>query len=434
MEQIVKQPTTAGSASIEAALGLDPKGLRRRRARRRWYILLVALAVAALVLAGGYFWPGQAGSEIAYTTVPAERADITVEVSATGTLQPLTQVDVSSELSGVVRTVAVEENERVAKGQVLAELDKTRLAAQVERAAASVKAAEARVRDAETTLGEAERALARATSLQSRGMLADQALEAAVAARDRAESAVASAKADLAVANADLKLQQTELSKTAIYAPIDGIVLTREVDPGQTVASSLQAPVLFVIAENLERMQLEAAIDEADIGAVAKGQRARFTVDAFPDRRFDAEISDIAYASVTTDGVVTYEAKLAVDNDELLLRPGMTATVDVVAREARGVLTVPAAALRYRPALPEQAGGQGFSLQRLFMPRFPRRNAASRQPAVAADGTRTLYVLRDGAPQPVQVRTGVTDGDRTEILSGLEAGDLVITGSTEPRE
>ena len=149
---------------------------------------------------------------------------------------------------------------------------------------------------------------------------------------------------------AELKQRQTDVEKSTIYAPIDGIVLTRSVDPGQTVASSLQAPILFVIAADLKSMELKAAIDEADIGGVARGQKARFTVDAFPDRSFDASIRDISFASVTTEGVVTYDARLDVDNAELLLRPGMTATVQVVTREAKDVITVPAAALPLPPA------------------------------------------------------------------------------------
>ena len=216
--------------------------------------------------------------------MPAEKGGLTVTVSATGTLQPLTQVDISSELSGVVRTVAVNENDLVHKGDVLAELDTTRLGAQVERAEASAKAAAARVDDARTTLKETEQALARQQQLSKRGMVADQALETATAARDRADSAVEIAEANLAIAEAELKQRQTDIEKSTIYAPIDGIVLTRSVDPGQTVASSLQAPILFVIAADLKSMELKAAIDEADIGGVAPGQKARFTVDAFPDR------------------------------------------------------------------------------------------------------------------------------------------------------
>jgi HlyD family secretion protein len=202
------------------------------------------------------------------------------------------------------------------------------------------------------------------------------------------------------------------------------MVLTRSVDPGQTVASSLQAPVLFVIAADLSKMELKAAVDEADIGGVKQGQSARFTVDAFPDRTFDADIRDIAYASVETDGVVTYDARLDVDNAELLLRPGMTATVSIITRQSENVLTVPSAAFRYRPAA--QTGSSRFSLENLFRPPMMRQARDTR--AQRTDGSRPLYVLRDGAAEMVYVKTGATDGDRTEILSGLQAGDQVILG------
>jgi len=431
MDQIVTRPRTEPAAArkvetpdVAAALRLDARG----RGRRRRWPYAAALAVLAIgAAAAAYAYTGRSSQAVAYATVSAERGDLTVEVSATGNLQPLTKVDISSELSGVVRSVAVQENQRVRAGDVLAELDKTRLSAQVERGEASVEAARARVTDAQTTQRETEKALARAEQLARRGMTTDQALETATAARDRAASAVAIAEANLAIAVAELKLQQADLERSTIYAPIDGIVLTRSVDPGQTVASSLQAPVLFVIAAQLENMELIAAIDEADIGAVKTGQKAVFTVDAFPDRDFDAEIRDIAYASVTTEGVVTYDARLGVDNAELLLRPGMTATVSVVTREAKDVITVPSAAFRYRP--PATAPRSSWSLQSLFMPRLPR-SGGQRATTVSADGTRTLYVLKDGQPAPVKVKTGSTDGERTEILSGLEAGDLVVTGTT----
>lgn len=428
MDQIVNRPEAEARRSIEAELGLDrsaPAGKNRRR---------LAFVAAALLLAAAataaYFRAGDTGAQPAYATAPAETGDLVVEVSATGTLQPLIQVDISSELSGVVREVTVGENQEVAKGDVLAVLDTARLSAQVERAEASAKAAEAKVADTRITLAETEQALARAEQLSSRGMVADQALETARAARDRAVSAVAMAEANLAIAVAELKLQQADLQKSTIYAPIDGIVLTRSVDPGQTVASSLQAPVLFVIAADLKKMELKAAIDEADIGTVQPGQAACFTVDAFPDRRFDADIRDIAFASVTTEGVVTYDARLDVDNAQLLLRPGMTATVSVITREASGVLTVPSAAFRYRP--PPENASRGWSLENLFMPRM-RRGDRQRQRSSASDGERTLYVLKDGAPEPVKVRTGSTDGERTEILSGLSAGDLVVTGTADRR-
>ncbi len=419
MDQIVARTRPPASPDIAASLALGERRPARRRSR--WIALFILLA--GLAAAGWWSWSRQGSvPEPAYVTAPVERADITVQVTATGTLQPVTQVDVSSEQSGVVRTVEVNENQWVARGDVLLTLDTTRLAAQVERAEASVAAARSKVDDARVTLRETDQTLARSASLSSRGMVADQVLETSTAARDRAASAVTSAEANLAIAEADLKLQRADLAKSTIYAPIDGVVLTRAVDPGQTVASSFSAPVLLVIAADLASMQLEAAIDEADIGTVEKGQKARFTVDAFPGRAFDAEIRDIAFAAVTTDGVVTYKAKLAVSNEELLLRPGMTATVAVVTKEAKDVVSVPSEAFRFRPAPIQRS--RGFSLQNLFMPQ-PQRNrgAPTAQPA---DGSRTVYVLRDDAPAAVRVRTGATDGRRTEILSGLEPGDQVI--------
>lgn len=430
LDQLVNRQDQASTPSIETALGLDGNGRTTRR-RKGWLWLILAVIVVALAYAA-FSWLGTPSERIVYTSQPAEVGDITVEVSATGNLQPLTQVDISSELSGVVRSVAVVENQQVRKGDVLAALDTTRLSAQIERAQASAKAAAAKVEDTRTTLSQNAQALTRAQELTRRGMATTQALEAATAERDRAQSALDMAEANLAIAEADLKLQQADLAKSSIYAPIDGVVLTRSVNPGQTVASSMQAPVLFVLAADLSKMELKAAVDEADIGTVAKGQHARFTVDAFPDRSFDASIRDIAYASVTTDGVVTYNAWLDVDNDELLLRPGMTATVSIVTREAKDVLTVPATAFRYRPT--PAARNSGFSLQNVFLGRPSRGPTDRSRPAsTPADGSRTLYVLKDGAPVAVRVKTGATDGDRTEIVSGLNAGDQVITASNSSR-
>lgn len=436
MDQIAGRPQGSSlettTPPIADALGLN----RHARKRRRWPFAVALLMACAAV--GFYMYFSQPSTpQVTYRTAPAERGALTVRVSATGTLAPLTQVDVSTELSGVVRSVAVQENQRVASGDVLAVLDTSRIEAQIERAEANVAATAARVLDAQVTLNETRQALTRAEQLSSRGMVADQTLETAKAAFDRADSAVAIAQANQAVAEAEVKLQQADLANSTIYAPIDGIVLTRSLNPGQTVSASTQAPVLFVIAENLERMELKAAIDEADIGQVAQGQPARFTVDAFPSRRFDAAISDIAYASVVTEGVVTYEARLAVDNDELLLRPGMTATVDIVTREDDGVLLVPASAFRFSPAV-ERPVSSGFGLQALFSP--PRmgmgrggRGGGAREGARgnADPSQRTLYVMEDGAPQAVRVTTGSTAGDRIEIVDGLEEGAQIVLGAQE---
>jgi HlyD family secretion protein len=430
MDQRIERPTAPPphpelAPSPELALGL---GTSRRKSRRGRWLASLALLGALSVGWYGYTAYGAEPPTVAYRTVPAEQGALTVQVSATGTLQPLTQVDISSELSGVIRNVTVRENEEVRKDQVLAELDTTRLTAQVERAQAGVMAAQAQVSDAQTTLRESSANLTRAQSLARRGQVAPQALETATATRDRAQSSVQIAQANLAVAEADLKLQQADLAKTKIYAPIDGLVLTRSVDPGQTVAASMQAPILFVVAEDLKRMELKATIDEADIGTIAKNQKANFTVDAFPDRSFTAAIRDIAYASATTEGVVTYEARLDVDNADMQLRPGMTATASIITREASDVLTVPNAAFRFAP--PAANGGSSFSLRNLFSPGPPRgmRGGRSGRRGAGGEEGRPLYVLRNGVAEEVRVEIGATDGERTEIKSGLEAGDQVILG------
>lgn len=429
MDQTVKRPEAEEASAIRASLNLDTPGTARQRRRGWLYAVLAVLVIAAAF--GGWRWYAGTPVRIDYTTQPAARADLTVQVSATGTLQPLTQVDISSELSGIVRSVTVEENQQVKKGDVLASLDTLKLEVQIERAKASAKAATAAVETAQVTLRESEQSLSRTSELTRRGMATQQALDTAQAARDRAKAALDSAEASLAIANADLKAQQTDLAKSTIYAPIDGIVLTRSVDPGQTVASSLQAPVLFVIAADLKKMEVQAAIDEADIGTVQPGQNARFTVDAFPERPFNAQIREIAYASVTTDGVVTYKARLEVDNGELLLRPGMTATVSVVTKQAKDALSVPSSAFRFRPS--SDARNREFSLLSMFTGRPNRGNAGARdrQQARGPEGTRRLYVLQDGRPRPVDVTVGSTNGDLTEVLSGLDEGHLVITAAQQ---
>ncbi len=429
MDQKAGNRTATGYDDIAAALALDKAG-RSRRTWRRWisYALVPLLFVAAIY--GYQSWASASAIKKVYTTEAAAKGNIVVLVSASGTLQPLTKVDVSSEQSGVVREVLFEENDTVKKGDVLATLDTTTLSAQVERAQASVTASKARIADAKTTLKEAAQTLERTRTLAARGTLSQQDLDSAVAKRDRAESAVTSAEADLAVSAAELKVQQSALAKSTIYAPIDGVILTRSVDIGQTVAASLSAPILFVIAEDLRKMKLEAGIDEADIGMVAEGQKARFSVDAFTGKSFDALISKIAYASQTTENVVTYEAQLDVDNSDLSLRPGMTANVDIITRQASAILTVPNGAFRYQPVVAPKS--TGFSLTSMLMPRFPRGQAKQAAKS-AADGSRTVYILQDGTPLPVQVKTGSTDGLKTEILSGVAEGNQIITAESSTK-
>jgi HlyD family secretion protein len=409
---------------IEAVLGLD-----RRSSRRRWLKRAIwSLVLSALLAAAGWyaFSVSRTSQTIIHETKPTARLDLTVTVTATGTLQPTTQVDVSSEMSGVIRSVNVDNNSEVKRGDVLAELDAVRLNAQLTRAEATLAATEARLLDAKATLEERRIAMRRAETLQKKGISAAQELDTAKAAEARAAAGVVAAEADIAVAKADISMQQADIAKTRILSPVDGIVLKRAAEPGQTVASSLQAPILFTLAENLTKMRLEAAVDEADIGAVKEGQKASFTVDAYPGKSFPALIEEIEYSPTVTENVVTYLAILAVDNRDLLLRPGMTATANIVTEEIADALTVPNAALRYQP-IPE-ASSKPFSITAIFMPRPPRpERQVSTTPV---NGERKIWVLRNGGPAEVQVKTGASDGQNTAILSGnLQEGDAVIVSS-----
>jgi HlyD family secretion protein len=410
-------------SEIEAVLGLDTKSRRRSWGRRAlWLLAILTLG------AGGGWWAlqlGAAGPQVSYDTVPAARQTLVVKVQATGNIQPTTEVEVSSERSGVIRTVNVNANSVVKKGDVLARLDTERLEAQLARGKAALAATEARLADAQATLVEKQIVFNRAERLSKQGISSTQDLDTARAAQARAEAGVVAAEADIAVARAELTMQETDLTQTRILSPVDGIVLKRDAEPGQTVASSLQAPVLFTLAEDLARMQLEAAVDEADIGAVKPGQTASFTVDAYPGKSFPAVIETIEYSPKVTDNVVTYKAVLVVDNRDLLLRPGMTATAQIVTQEVNNVLAVPNAAFRYAP--PREPTSQGFSVTNLFIPRMPR---SERQQAPSADGERTLHILENGVPAPIKVKTGVSDGKLTEIVSGgLREGDQVVISS-----
>ncbi|MCX7345994.1 MAG: efflux RND transporter periplasmic adaptor subunit [Alphaproteobacteria bacterium] len=407
-------------------LGLDSKSRRRV-----WLKRAIWLGVLAAVLTAAVWWylqNGGSAATISYQTTPAARADLIIEVQATGTIQPTTQVDVSSEMSGVIRTVNVDNNSLVQKGEVLARLDTVKLTAQLARSRASLAASEARLLETKATREERRLALERAEALHKKGVSAIQDLDAARANFARAEASVTAAEADINVAKAEVALVETDISKASILSPVDGIVLKRSAEPGQTVASSLQAPILFTLAEDLARMQVEADIDEADIGAVKPEQEATFTVDAYPGQKFPASIQTIEYSPTTTENVVTYKAILTVDNKDLLLRPGMTATAEIVTQRIDQALTVPNAALRYRP--PRNAGNQGFSITNIFIPRMPRFEKSSS--GVNVEGQRSLWVLDNGVPREVKVKTGASDGQNTVVLSGeLKAGDAVITGTRQ---
>lgn len=413
-------------ADISAVLNLGSGARTAWRARLRMALAAVGFVAVTAFFVLAYQSRGPSDA-IRHVTEPAARGDLHVVVTATGSIQPTTKVDVSSELSGTVRKVLVDFNSPVTAGQPLAELDTDKLQATVAASRAKLGAARAKVREAEATVVEKEREYRRKKALAEQHVASIHDLDAARAAHDRAVASLASARAEVGVAEADLKLNETNLAKACICSPIAGIVLRRNVDPGQTVASSLQAPVLFSIAENLTQMEVQVDVDEADVGQVKVGQNAIFAVDAYPGRKFPAKIRDLRFASETIQGVVTYKAVLTVDNAELLLRPGMTATAEIGVHDVKGALLVPNAALRYAP--PAGPSKKSPGLLKTLLPGLPQFRPPSRRDD-AGTAERKVWVLRDGAPAAVAVEVGATDGKRTEILRGaLEPGEAVIVDS-----
>ena len=400
---------------------------RTRPGRSPLTWLLVAIAIAG---AGGlYFWlAADKTAQWRYTTASATRARLVVAVTATGTVEPTNQVEISSELSGVVESVEVDDNDTVTPGQVLAKLDTAKLDAAVKQATATLASRRAKVSLAQAALNQAEETLKRSTALLARGMVAQEGFIEATSKRDQAAATLDGARADVAAAQAELTVSSANLDLASIRSPIGGVVLERNVEVGQIVASSLQAPVLFTLAEDLSRMDLRVDIDEADIGKVKIGNKARFTVEAFDDRSFPAEISELGFMPETIDNVVTYKGTLTLDNSDRLLRPGMTATAEIIVSEVDDALAVANAALRFRPVdTGAEAGGGGRGLIGLLMPRPPAESAVPKA-VQGADGRTTLWLLREGAPVAVEVRTGRTDGTMTEIVEGdVAPGDLAIT-------
>jgi HlyD family secretion protein len=425
---MTKTSTPATPDDLNALLGDDHAPRWWRRASL--WIGLVVLLVAA----GGYsYWQASSARKALPTYVTAElgKGNLTLTVSANGTLQPTRSVNVGSELSGTVKRVLVDVNDRVKVGQVLVELDSAKLSDQVTRSRAALAAAQAAQAQAAATVTESRATLSRyeeVARLSGGKVPSATELDSARAAVDRAAAALSSAQANVTVARAALSTDVTNLSKASIRSPIDGVVLSRSVDPGNAVAASLQAVTLFSLAENLTQLQLQASVDEADVGSVKAGQKASFTVSAYPSRRYPATISRVAFGSTTTNNVVTYVTTLDVDNADLSLRPGMTAVATIVATERNDVLLVPNTALRFSPTSTTAASkSSGGSILSKMFPSRPR-SAKTAGTNDKAPGKRTLWVLRDGQAVAVPVQTGISDGRMTEVTGeNLTPGMAVIT-------
>ncbi len=420
------------NTTTTAPSGTEMKDLLEEAPQRVWWrrsAVWVALAVALAIGAGIYYWRSNAKSSATpvFVTEPAAKGNLTLSVSANGTLQPTTSVNIGSELSGTVLRVLVDVNDKVKKGQVLVELDTAKLNDQVARSRAALSAANAKVTQAAATVKEAGGNLARLEEVArlSGGKVPSQAeLDSGRATLERALADELSAHASVADARAAAATDETNLSKASIRSPIDGVVLTRTVDPGNAVAASLQAVTLFTLAEDLSKLRLQVNVDEADVGAVKVGQKASFTVSAYPSRKYPARIYRVAYGSTITDTVVTYITYLEVDNSDLSLRPGMTASATITATERQDVLLVPNTALRFTPSLSGAAKAKGGIVSSL-LPRMPQ---GARKTAGGSGTAKQVWVLREGNAVPVSVNTGISDGRMTEVSGGeLQAGMLVIT-------
>jgi HlyD family secretion protein len=380
--------------------------------------LVVVVIVVGLAGGGFWYWKHQAPDAPSYRTAPVARGDLVQSVTATGQINPVTNVTVGSQVSGIISRIYVDFNSRVTNQQLVAQIDPSTykaLVAQARGDLASAKAAE--------DLAKVEEE--RANALFSNSIMAKSDYDSAVATAEQAVATITIKQAALDQANANLDY-------TSIYSPIDGVVISRNVDVGQTVAASFSAPVLFVIANDLSKMQIDALVSEADIGGVDTNQAVNFTVDAFPMRTFHGTVIQIRNAAQTNQNVISYDTVIAVSNPDLKLRPGMTANVSIVTAQQTNALRVLNAALRFRP--PDLADtNKPAGTPPGTAPSAGGPHGTGEAKNKGAKFFRTVYVLGDGptgakVPKPVQVRTGISDGVYTEIVEGLKEGDEVITG------
>lgn len=435
VSRIPAAPVTSAAPVPET----DIASLLDEPAARTWYRRPVVWAgvLALLVVAGGIWWwqlRQTANAAPTYSSQAVARGNLTLTVTANGTLQPTRSISIGSELSGTVLKVNVDVNDAIKKGQVLVVLDTAKLRDQILRSQAAVTAASAKVAQTTATIKEATATLNRLEEVAriSGGKVPSKTeLDSARATLARAIADDASAKAGVNDAKAALSTDQINLSKASISAPADGVVLTRSVDPGNAVAASLQAVTLFTVAEDLAKMRLWVYVDEADVGSVLIGQNANFTVSAYPSRKYPARITRVGFGSTITDNVVTYLTYLDVDNTDLSLRPGMTATASIVATERKDVLLVPNAALRYTPTTAAVTAKKGIASGIAFGPpktESTRKGAADKSSTASAKQVWVLPEGGKGAPVAVAVTPGISDGHMTEITGGdLKAGMLVIT-------
>ena len=425
---------------------------------RKNFIMLV---VIALIGVGTWYFFNRNDDEKSapnFITEPVKKGRISLIVTAAGNLAPTNQVIVGSELSGTVKELYIDTNDTVKKDQPLAKLDTSKLEQQTERSRASRLSAKARVSQAEATLAESKASLTRQEELLklSEGKTPSKAtMETSRATVARAEADLESAKASVAGAEADVRAFESDLKKAIITSPVDGVVLSRSIEVGQTVAASFTAPTLFTIAEDLKNMELLVSVSEADIGRVAVGQTATFSVDAWPTRSYTATVKKVAFGSANNNttssggsnnngnnsaaatGIVTYSTELNVANDDLSLRPGMTASVDIAIEDKKDIMVVPNTALRFDPEVAATIGKPKKNDRTIVETLMPSRGRF-RSPSAPKSGARTeeshVWILKNGKPEMVIVKTGITDGLRTEITGDSLSEGAPIIVSIKPPE
>ena len=416
------------------------------RKRQAW------LGIAAVaVLAGGYaLWRStRSAPKPSIDTVAVDRGRIVAKVTATGTLSAIVTVQVGSQVSGRVAALYADFNSRVKKGQLIAKIDPALFQAAAEQARANLTAARGNLAKSVAQAADARRQADRNKTLAERKLIAQADLDTAVANAEAADAQVEASKGQVEQARAALNQAEVNLAYTSILSPTNGVVISRNVDVGQTVAASLQAPTLFVIAEDLAKMQVDTSVAEADVGRLSPGMPTSFTVDAYPSDVFRGTVRQIRNAPQTVQNVVTYDAVIDVDNPDLKLKPGMTANVTFVYAEKDDVVRVSNAALRFRPPASMLAAAAGRNGNRTAGGTGPSGGSGPSGPAAADPGAagpgpggahrsaqaaaqlrdaRTVWVLRDGAPTPVRIRVGISDGAVSEVVDGdLKPGDQVIT-------
>lgn len=416
-----------GESEVAQILEIDQSPAYHNRLKLS--LILIVLLIVALTAAVIIWKTADKNDGVQYKNQEVKRGSLTVIVTATGTLRPTNKVEVGSELSGIIKSVEAEYNSRVKVGQILAKLDPSKLEAQVKQSRAALESAKGKVLQTQATVKETRtklEQLQKVRELSGRKIPSQSEIDAAEAALERATADYASANAAVFQAQAVLDANETDLSKAVIRSPINGIVLTRSVEPGQTVAASLQAPVLFTLAEDLTQMELHVNVDEADIGKVQKGQKATFSVAAYPNRIFEARITQTRYDASTTSGVVTYETVLKVDNSDLSLRPGMTATADITVKKVENAVLVPSTALRFTPPVQEEKK-PSTGLVGALLPRPPGSPAKPIENIAGNRKQQRVWILKDEKLSAVPVTIGSTDGNMTEVMMGdLKPGMAVV--------